>query len=70
MYVGLKRGYIAFNEDTESRIVGRVADKTAEKLVVESEGTLTTRKKKTRERGEGDREKWRPRAEITFVFLI
>lgn len=56
--------------------VGRIADRTAERLVVGSEGTLATRKKKRGlegrggEGGEGEREKWRPRAEITFVFLI
>ncbi|KYN07894.1 hypothetical protein ALC62_01075, partial [Cyphomyrmex costatus] len=42
--VGLERGYIAFN--TESRNVGRIADRTSERLVVGSEGTLATRKKK------------------------
>lgn len=71
--MGLERGYTALNGDAKSRNVGRIADRTAERLVVGSEGTLATRKKKRGlegRGGEGEREKWRPRAEITFVFLI
>lgn len=69
--MGLERGYTALNGDAESRNVGGIADRTAERLVVGSEGTLATRKKKRGlEGGGGEREKWRPRAEITFVFLI
>lgn len=44
--MGLERGYTALNGDAESRNVGRIADRTAERLVVGSEGTLATRKKK------------------------
>jgi len=50
----------------------RIVEKTAERLVG-SEETLATPdvRKKTRRGGEGrEREKWRPRAEITSVFLI
>lgn len=65
----LERGYIALNENAESRNVGRIVNRTAERLVVGNGETLATRRKKTW--GEaGKREKWRPRAEITFVFLI
>lgn len=56
--MGLERGYTALNGDAESRNVGRIADRTAERLVVGSEGTLATRKKKrglVGERGGGGR---------------
>lgn len=70
--MGLERGYPALDEDAESRNVGRIADRTAGRLVVRNGETLATRRqKKKRWNGqEGKREKWRPRAEITFVFLI
>lgn len=69
--MGLERGYTALNEDTESRNVGRIAGRMAERLVVGNGETLATREKKREEGGESEkREKWRPRAEITFVFLI
>lgn len=50
--MGLKRGYTALNEDAESRNVGRIVDRTAERLVVGNGETLATRKKK-RGRGGG-----------------
>lgn len=67
--MGLERGYTALNENAESRTVGRIVNRTAERLVVGNEETLATRRKKMW-REAGKREKWRPRAEITFVFLI
>lgn len=55
--MGLERGYTALNGDAESRNVGRIADRTAERLVVGSEGTLATRKKKRGlDGGEGEGE--------------
>lgn len=67
----LERGYIALNEDAESRNVGRIADTTTERLVVGRNGGDKKEKNAGKgEESEGEREKWRPRAEITFVFLI
>ena len=57
--MGLERGYIVFNEDAESRTVGRVTDKTAERLV---ERRVGDKKEKTRERG---REKRSRKVETT-----
>lgn len=53
--MGLERGYPALDEDAESRNVGRIADRTAERLVVGNGETLATRrqKKKTVKRAGG-----------------
>lgn len=56
----LERGYTALNENAESRNVGKIADTTAERLVVGSGETLATRKKKCgkgREEGRRENEK-------------
>lgn len=68
--MGLERGYTALNEDEESRNVGRIADRGyGRKIGGGKRGNVGDKKEKTR-REAGKREKWRPRAEITFVFLI
>lgn len=61
----------------ESRNVGRIAERTVERLVAgKRRGHTGKREGEKRKRGRrrrgvaGEREKWRPRAEITFVFLI
>lgn len=49
--MGLERGYTALNENAESRTVGRIVNRTAERLVVGNEETLATRRKKNVEGG-------------------
>lgn len=53
--MGLERGYPALDEDAESRNVGRIADRTAERLVVGNGETLATRRQK-KNGGTGRRE--------------
>lgn len=54
--MGLERGYPALDEDAESRNVGRIADRTAERLVVGNGETLATIRQKKKNGGTGRKE--------------